>query len=642
MSHGRAIASLLLLAAVWPGAQAGEEPIFPSRGDRPASYAEPAAQTDFTRSDVSIRMRDGVALHTVILIPKGASSEPIVLVRTPYGVDKSVATSTADTLEAAVPQNVDAFARAGYILVYQDIRGQHESEGEYVLTRPPRGPLNPTNVDEVTDAWDSIDWLIKHVPQSNRRVGMIGSSYAGHTVAMALLDPHPALKVAAPESPMIDDWIGDDWFHYGAFRQYVFDYLIEQESPKGSNVQLIRHDADDYTMFLEAGSAGDFAKAHGFDSFGAWRRMAEHPSYDFFWQGQALHELLAKHPSNVPTVWLQGLWDQEDIWGAVHAWERLKAAGAAERNYLVVGPWNHSQINHSGYNIGPFRWRGNTTAIFRQEVLLPFFNQYLRANATPFRMPRVQIYNSGENRWDHFSDWPLACERGCPNPMTPLYLAAGSRLSFSVPREKGSDSYISDPAHPVPFMPRPVHMANAEEWGKWLVSDQRNMSARPDVLSYTTPVLTHPVTISGSPVARLYARTSGSDGDFVVKLIDVHPPQVPEQPELGGYQQPIAMEIFRGRYRKSFEHPEPVVVGRVLSYHFALPATNHVFQPGHRIMVQVQSTWFPLYDRNPQTYVANIFFAAPSDYQAAKITVERSPEAASAVLLPLVGTKPTF
>ncbi len=337
MSYDRVVASLLLLATVGPGAQASEEPIFPLRGDRPASYAQTAAQSDFTRSDVSVPMRDGVALHTVILIKKGALSEPMVLVRTPYGVDQSLATSTADTLEAAVPQNFDAFARAGYILVYQDIRGQHESEGEYVLTRPPRGPVNPTEVDEVTDAWDTIDWLIKHVPQSNGNVGMIGSSYGGHTVAMALLDPHPALKVAAAESPMIDGWIGDDWFHYGAFRQIAFDYLIEQESPRGSRFQLIRHDADDYTMFLEAGSAGDFAKAHGFDSFGAWRRMAEHPAYDFFWQGQALHELLAKHPSNVPTVWLQGLWDQEDIWGAVHTWERLKAAGAAERNYLVVG-----------------------------------------------------------------------------------------------------------------------------------------------------------------------------------------------------------------------------------------------------------------------------------------------------------------
>ncbi|UAK24290.1 CocE/NonD family hydrolase [Sphingomonas nostoxanthinifaciens] len=637
MTIGRATAMLMIGALALPVAAQAGEPIFPAHGDKPAHYVEPTTGYNYTRRDVEMPMRDGVKLHTVILVPKGAAHAPILFTRTPYDADKHAGRNRSGNLASIVPQSAEVFANAGYIIVFQDVRGLHGSEGDYVMTRPPRGPLNPTNVDNTTDAWDAIDWLVKNVPETNGKVGMIGSSYEGHTVVMALLDPHPALKVAAPESPMVDGWMGDDWFHYGAFRQDgALGYVIGQESPKGADAAFITSNADDYDAYLRGGSAGDIAKAHGVDQFGMWRRMAEHPAYDAYWQGQALDKAVAAHPSKVPTMWLQGLWDQEDMWGAIHSWEALKGAGHLDNNYLVMGPWRHSQVNYEGYSLGPLKWAGNTTADFRQNVLLPFFDQYLKDGAPAYAMPRVQIYNTGENHWDKLPDWPLACASGCAKPMTPLYLAADAGLSFDKPKGAGADSYVSDPAHPIPFVPRPVNLSGTDQWKQWLVSDQREANTRTDVLSYETPVLDHAVRISGAPVADLLLATTGTDGDFVVKLIDVYPDEVPSQTELGGYQLGVAMDIFRGRYRDSFEHPSAIPANKTVRIKFALPTANHVFLPGHRIMVQVQSSWFPLYDRNPQTYVPNIFFAKPGDYKKATITVSRSSANPSAVWLPLV------
>ena len=630
-----ALAGLLLTgsAAAW----AQKEPLFPASGtDRPDSYTAPSEGYDYVKRTVEIPMRDGIKLHTVIVLPKGARGAPILLTRTPYNADKRANRNDSGSMLATLAQGDELFVQAGYIRVFQDIRGQYRSEGGYVMTRPPRGPLNPSQVDNTTDAWDTIDWLVKNLPESNGRVGMIGSSYEGHTVVMALLDPHPALKVAAPQSPMVDGWMGDDWFHYGAFRQGAFSYVVEQESAKGAGAKLITSNADDYDAYLRAGSAGDFAKAHGLDQFGMWRRMAQHPAYDAYWQGQALDRLVAQKPSSVPTMWMQGLWDQEDMWGAIHSWEALKAAGHGANNYLVMGPWRHSQVNYDAYNLGPLKWRGDTATDFRRDVMLPFFNQYLKDGAPVADTPRALIYNTGENHWDRFANWPLACPRGCATGMTPLYLAGDAALSFDKPKGTGGDSYVSDPAHPIPFVQRPVQLDNADQWKPWLVSDQRFANSRPDVLSYETQVLDRPVRISGAAVADLFAATTGSDADWVVKLIDVYPPQVPSQPELGGYQLAVAMDIFRGRYARSFEHASAIPANKVQEYKFALPTTNHVFLPGHRIMVQVQSTWFPLYDRNPQTFVPNMFFAKPADYRKATMTLSRGGANASAVWLPLV------
>ena len=606
--------------------------------DIPKVFTPPTADQDYIKREVMIPMRDGVKLYTVIVLPKGAANAPILLTRTPYNASSRAARNNSDQMLATLPQGDEVFVRDGYIRVFQDVRGKYRSEGDYVMTRPVRGPLNDTATDHTTDAYDTIDWLVKNTPESNGRVGMIGSSYEGFTVVMALLNPHPALKVAAPESPMVDGWMGDDWFHYGAFRQNDFDYVSEQTIQKGEGKAVPRGAYDDYEVFLRAGSAGSYARLNGLDQLPFDEKIIEHPAYDAFWQGQALDKLVAQHPSQVPAMWIQGLWDQEDMWGAIHCYMALKAAGQADHNYLVMGPWRHSQVNYDGYNLGPLKWTGDTALEFRRDVLKPFFDQYLKTDAPKASTPPVFIYNTGENHWDRLKNWPLACQQGCAAGLKPLYLEANYGLGFDKPAgsEAASDSYVSDPAKPVPYLPRPVRFADSDRWKQWLVSDQRTAADRPDVLTYEGPVLSAPVRISGAPVADLRAATSGTDADWVVKLIDVFPDEVPSQPEMGGYQLAISMDIFRGRYRESFEHPSAIPAGKPQEYRFALPTTNHVFQPGHRIMVQIQSSWFPLYDRNPQTYVPSIFFAKPSDYVKATETVFRSGDEASAIWLPVV------
>ena len=607
----------------------------PIASDIPPHFEPPAASYDYAKRDVMIPMRDGVRLHTVIVVPKGARNAPMLLTRTPYNASSRAERSRSPHIVAALPLFDELFAEDGYIRVYQDVRGKYGSEGEYVMTRPLRGPLNPTTVDHSTDAYDTIDWLVKNVPESNGRVGMVGSSYEGFTVAMALVNPHPALKAAVPESPMIDGWMGDDWFHYGAFRQVNLDYFSEQTAQRGQGHPLVRAGYDDYDNFRRAGSAGDVARAAGYEQLTWWRKVAEHPAYDAFWQEQALDKLLAKQPLTVPTIWLQGLWDQEDMWGAIHAYQAIEPKDTAnDKNFLIMGPWFHSQINRDGFALGPLRWNGDTTLEVRREVIKPFFDHYLKDGAPKADTPPILIYNTGENRWDRFRSWPQAVSK-------PMYATAGFGLSFTAPtapRNSASayDEYVSDPAKPVPYMPRPTRFGDADSWRRWLVSDQRAVVDRPDVLAYTTPPLTESLRVSGAAVVHLVASTSGTDSDWIVKLIDAYPDEVPSQPELGGYQLAVAMDIFRGRYRDSFERPHAIASNTPLTYMFALPTTNHVFKPGHRVMVQVQSTWFPLYDRNPQTFVPNIFFAKASDYVKATQRVYHAADNATSIDLPVV------
>jgi len=444
--------------------------------------------------------------------------------------------------------------------------------------------------------------------------------------------------VTAPESPMVDGWMGDDWFHYGAFRQPNLDYFIFMTSAHGESGYMPRGAYDDYGADLRAGSAGEVARGAGVDQLPWWRRLSTHPAYDDFWQEQALDHLILRRPLTVPTLWIQGLWDQEDMWGAIHSYLGLKAKGAPDRlNHLVMGPWRHSQVNYEGYSLGPLRFEGDTARNFRRSILKPFFDQYLKDGA-PQDLPAALIYNTGEDRWDRFKRWPDSCERGCALPLKPIYLQEKFGLSFERPGADSVafDSYISDPAKPVPFVPRPVRFLDREAWQRWLVLDQRAAEDRTDVLTYETEPLTSPMRISGEPIADIYAATSGTDADWVVKLIDCYPDEVSSHPELGGYELGIAMDIFRGRYRDDFAHPSAIPANQVEHYHFTLPPTNHVFQPGHRIMVQIQSSWFPLYDRNPQSYVPNIFFAGPADYVKATQQIFRTPSAPSAVWLPVV------
>lgn len=627
-----------LLVAFLAGAAVLASPVSAQQAqpfnDVPAKFEVPQDRNDYIRREVMIPMRDGVKLFTVIMIPKGARNAPILLTRTPYNAAGRTRRLDSPNMLSMLPEGDEVFVRDGYIRVFQDIRGKYGSEGDYVVTRPPVGPLNPTKVDHTTDAWDTIDWLVKNTPESNGKVGMLGSSYEGFTVVMALLDPHPALKVAAPESPMIDGWMGDDWFHYGAFRLANIGWIASQTGFKGAGSSPPNAGYDDYETFRKVGSAGDWAAQYGYFQLPFWQKMTEHVAYDAWWQGQALDKLLAANPSNVPTIWEQGIWDQEDMYGAITTFEALQKTRAADRNFLLMGPWRHSGFNYNGSELGELRFEGDTALQARRDILLPFFNAYLKDGAPPFTPAKASFYNTGENRWDYLNAWPLACAEGCASKFTPVYLKPGLGLGFDKPGA-GADSYVSDPANPVPHLPRPVNFDDGR-WRTYLVHDQRFADGRTDVLTYTSEVLTKPVRVSGAPIADIFAKTTGTDGDFVVKVIDVYPDEVATKPAMGGFQLAIAMDIFRGRYRNSFSRPEPIPAGKVQQYKFRLPSVNHVFQPGHRIMVQIQSSLFPVYDRNPQKYVDNIFFAKKSDYQKATVSIVYGGAQSSAVLLPVV------
>jgi uncharacterized protein len=627
--------SLLAWVALAGLAGVAQETKLPA-DDLPARFVAPARQRDYDKRVVMLPMRDGTKLYTVIVVPKGAKDAPIVLTRTPYDAAHRAERADSDKMIETLPLSDEGFVKAGYIRVYQDVRGKYGSEGVYLMTPPPvNSGYNPSGADDTTDAYDTIDWLVKNVPESNGRVGMIGSSYEGFTVVMALLNPHPALKVAAPESPMVDGWMGDDWFHYGAFRQVNIDYVLEQTQARGEGVKVPRVHKDDYTNYLDVGSADAFARAEGLEELAFWHVMRDNPAYDGYWQSQALDKLIVKKPLTVPTMWEQGLWDQEDMWGAIHSYRALKATGTPNTmNMLVMGPWFHSQVNREGRNLGPLVWATDTTAQWRQDVLLPFFNQYLKPGAPKAETPAVWIYNTGLDRWETPKVFPEACEKGCPVESKPLYLKAGFGLSFEKPEAGGVkyDEYVSDPMKPVPYVTRPVDGTN---WRTWLVTDQRFVDGRPDVLTYVSEPLTEPMKLSGEPMVHLVASTSGTDSDWVVKLIDVQPEHTPAT-AMSGYQLPIATDIFRGRYRTSFEHPEPIKPNTPLPYVFGLPMVNHTFLPGHRIMVQVQSTLFPLYDRNPQKYVENIFTAKPDDYQKATQQIWHGQGDASYISLPVV------
>lgn len=592
-------------------------------------YERVRPQADYVRREEMVPMRDGVKLFTVVVFRKGTKNAPILLSRTPYDANKTTFRNPSQRIEEILPTVDTDFINDGYIRVYQDVRGLHKSEGEYLMSRPLVGPLNRTQVDHSTDAWDTIEWLTKQVPESNGRVGISGSSYLGFTALMALVNPHPALKAAVPQSPMVDGWMGDDWFHHGAYRQINFDYITEQNA-KGGSGRVPAGSGDDYTTYLRAGSAGAYVQAYGLEVFPAIRKLMEHPAYDFYWQEQALDKILARQPVTVPTMLVVGQWDQEDSYGAPAVYQAWKPKDAGNLLSLVIGPWRHSGFNAEGYTHGPLQFEGDTSAQFRRRWMKPFLDAHLKADAPPFRMPASVTYATGINEWQERPAWPA----GKPKA---LYLQAGAALSWNAPKEAGRDEYISDPAKPVPFVPRPVQMRDANVWRPWLVSDQRHASARPDVLTWTTPELEAPVHIAGAPQVDLWAATSGTDSDWVVKLIDVYPEDLTNPAKLAGYELPVGIEIYRGRYVHGFSTPGPLKPGQPENYRFGLPNVNHVFLPGHRIMVQIQSSLFPLYDRNPQTYVPNIFFAKPEDYKAATQTILRSPGKASAVWLPVVG-----
>lgn len=615
--------------------------IAPAQNETPSKFEPTNDGFNYDRRTVMIPMRDGVKLHTVILVPKGARNAPILLTRTPYNADELTSHANSSDLGSILTgydNATDVIVEGGYIRVVQDIRGKYGSEGEYVMNRPLQGPQNPTKVDHATDTYDTIDWLVKNIPETNGRVGVLGISYDGFLPLMALINPHPALKVSVPMNPMVDGWIGDDWFHNGAFRQQGMSYIYDQEATRGNEIKWWTSHFDDYDMFMEAGSAGELGRRRGLEQVGFWRKILEHPNYDAYWQDQAVDKILAKEPLKVPVMLVHSLWDQEDIYGDIAVYKAIEPKDTNnDKVFLVLGPWHHGQEIRDGSALGAIKFNSDTSLTFRREILRPFLDQYLKEGAPKANIAPVVAFETGTNTWHRMSSWPKGCESGCTVKPTPLYLNAGLKAGFNAKSAApGYEEYVSDPAKPVPFRARPIDGAS---WSRWLVDDQREMSGRPDVLTFTSDVLTAPVKISGEPIVNLIASTSGTDADWVVKLIDLYPPQVAGQPNMGGYQLMISADVLRGRYREGFEFPKAIEANKPLRYRFALPTANHVFLPGHRIMVQIQSSWFPLYDRNPQTFVKSIFWAKPEDYRKATQRIYNTTGNASFIELPLV-TKP--
>jgi putative CocE/NonD family hydrolase len=633
--------------AVPQAAPAPQYPDLPS--ETPAEFAAPTEGFNYVKRSVMIPMRDGTRLNTIVIVPKGATNggnkAPILLTRTPYDASSLTSHAESSDLESILSgydNAADVIVQGGYIRVVQDVRGKYGSEGDYVMNRPLHGPLNPTPVDHSTDTYDTIDWLVKNIPETNGRVGIIGISYDGFLPLMALVNPHPALKASVPMNPMVDGWMGDDWFHHGAFRQINLSYIMEQVVTRGNTAKWATTNYDDYDMYMRAGSAGELARRRGLEQSGFWRKMVQHPGYDSFWQQQAMDKILAQQQVAVPTLLVHSLWDAEDIYGAIAVYKAIKPKDANHQVFLSLGPWSHGGAIGDGSTLGALKFGSDTALYWRQAVLRPFLDRYLKGNASTPDIPTVTAFETGTNQWRNLASWPSGCAAqasgACAIKPVALRLAAGQKAELNGASDaKAYDEYVSDPAKPVPFRQRPIppygyDEAKGQSWPRWLTDDQREASGRTDVVTFVSDVLTTPVKISGEPVANLVASTSGTDADWVVKLIDVYPDQVGSQPAMGGYQLMVSGDIFRGRYREGYDKPKPLAANKPLSYRFGLPTANHVFLPGHRIMVQVQSSWFPLYDRNPQTYVENIFLAKPEDYKKATQRIYHS----SFIELPLV------
>ena len=631
-----AVAALpLLLAAGYASAQA-VTPMTPNAA--PSYQAINPDAADYVKRVEMVPMRDGVKLYTVIVFKKGTKNGPILLSRTPYDAKSSAARNQSTSITEILPAMDAEFVNDGYIRVYQDIRGMHNSEGDFVMTRPMIGTGgNTTKVDETTDAYDTIDWLVKNTPESNGKVGVVGSSYLGFTTLMSEIHPHPALKAVAPQSPMVDTWIGDDAFHNGAFRVSQMDYVVEQSTAKGEGGGPVYGDVDYYSMYLNDGSMGDHARKYGMDKYAFNQLILEHPAYDKTWSDVAVDKWMAKEPVIVPTLLMLGQWDQEDSYGAPAVYKAIKPHDPSDLVHLAIGPWRHSGVNHYGFGLGALTFTGDTADEFRVKYMKPFFDHYLKDAPDP-HTPTIITYATGVNQWESAPKWPM----GKP---VKLFLHDGFKASFDAPAKEGSDhdDYVADPSKPVPFIPRPINMNDGNQWKTWLVHDQRFVDGRPDVLTYETPVLDKAVHIMGAPLVDLFAATSGTDSDWVVKLIDVYPNDTTEgtgqgalPQDMSGYELPMGIEIFRGRYVDGFDKPRALKPGKVEEYKWSLPNIDHVFLPGHRIMVQIQSSLFPLYDRNPQTYVENIFNAKPGDYKKATESVYHGLSTASGIVLPVV------
>ena len=594
--------------------------IVPAPARQPVRDAFP--HDDFRVREEMVPMRDGITLYTLILTPKNPTQPlPILLERTPYDATRALGDRPTSRLAVTLGHK---FLGNDYIYAVQDIRGRFKSEGDYAMYRVPRGVFNQTETDETTDAWDTIDWLVKNI-SSNGRVGVWGTSYPGWLTLAAMRDPHPALAAAVPFNPVVDVWKADDWFHWGAFRgAYAFSFIYEMETRTDEFTPYCYEIQDIYTWMLGQGAAGTSLGARLDDRHEMWARLMESPGYGPYWRDVAADRWFDSPPRLVPALHVHGFWDQEDIYGAPAVYAALERHDKAnDLNYFVAGPWYHGQHFADGSRLGDLTFDENTARRFREDVLGPFLRKYLHADVAE-QLAQVTVFETGTNRWRRFDRWPSTDER------IRVYLQPEGGLAFTPPTiSKSATEFVSDPAKPVPYAPRPnwgIDYDNAPSiaaWRRWLVEDQRFVDGRPDVATWVSEPLSEPLTVRGPVVAQLLAETTGTDADWVVKLIDVFPDDCPAF-EMSGYQLMVSADIFRGRYREDYDQPRPLSPNQALAYTIPLPHVNHTFQPRHRLMVQVQSTWFPLYDRNPQTFVPTIMSAPPTAYKKQRHRVHHS------------------
>jgi uncharacterized protein len=613
-ASGRSAPHLLVIAAslAVSATLAGQQPAGPPPG--------------YTKQDTMVAMRDHVRLHISIYAPTEAQGPlPIMFLRTPYSIDRAGRWFVSYLKELAADQ---------YIFVFEDIRGRYESEGQFVMQRAPAHRKDPNAIDESTDSYDTIDWLVKHLPNNNGRVGELGISYDGWTTVMSMLDPHPALKAVSPQASPVDMFIGDDFHHNGAFRlSYGFEYASSMETPKGQ--PAFKFDTyDTYDWYLRVGALSNVDAKYLHGQIPSWEDFVNHPNYDGFWQRQTALPYLDR--VTLPTLNGAGWWDQEDFYGPITIYEALEKHDTDHKNFLVVGPWNHGEwgIDSDGQMLGAIDFGSPTGADFRKNIMMPFFAYYLKDRG-PGNFPKVVAFEAGTNKWRHYDSWPpktgITQER--------FFLHPGGGASFEPPApvagDSGFDSYVSDPQHPVPYRNRPIPRGIG--WRTWLVEDQRFVDNRPDVLTYETGPLDADVTLAGAITAHLFAATTGSDADWVVKLIDVYPDTMPtgQTASMGGYELMVANDVFRGRFRESYTTPHPITPNHVDEYKVDLHTQDYTFLKGHRIMVQVQSSWFPIIDRNPQQYVPSIFAATEADFRVARERVYRDGTHASYLDFPV-------
>lgn len=595
-------------------------------------FAQSDTIISLTKKTYMVPMRDGVRLFTVVLYPTNSTRQvPILILRTPYGADFSLKEDSTLNVDR-LPPNYASMAKEGYVLVVQDMRGKFKSEGSFEMSRPLYHLTDKTKTDESTDAWDTVDWLIKNIKNNNGKVGIWGVSYPGYMALDASVDPHPALKASSPQAAPADMFLGDDFHHNGAFRlSYGFEYSYYVENAKEDNSDFPFPQFDLYDWYLKLGPLKNVNDKYFKSRLPSWNDFTMHPSYDVFWKKQS--SLTSIYATQIPTLHVGGYYDQEDLNGPQIMYNHLEKKDSLNRNYIVLGPWNHGQwTSAKADSLGKIDF-GSKTAIWFRALQKRWFDYWLKSIGDG-RFAEAYCFQTGTNAWKEYNTWPpknVEIKR--------LYAQADNSAGFSKPiSSKGSVSYVSDPAKPVPYRNRPIEATYGfgSRWDSWQVEDQRFVSSRPDVVSFTGDSLIESLTITGKVIAHIFASTSATDADFVVKLIDVYPDIDSKNILMSGYQLPVAMEVFRGRFRKSFEKPEPLTSNKPEEFIIDLHQINHTFLKGHHLMIQIQSTWFPIIDRNPQKYVPNIFEANEIDFIKATQTIYCNDQYSSYIELPVM------